>query len=442
MLQLVKQLDLSQVEKKYSSLGRHGYSPQSLLAVWVYASWIGIHEATKVARLLKTDAAFALLSGGYAISGRTLRRFRQQSGALFADVLEQTVRIAMEHGLLEPKDLAIDSLRIRAHASMTEVRTLERSEKRLEELAKEIPTNEAEQARHDAKVSKHEKAIRQCQQRGRTNIVLTNELAGLMKFPNGTSQPGHRVTTTTSGSRNRIVVSVLIDTDSVDFGKLGAAVSGAREVLHRCGLAKSEKMQVAADAGYFCERDLRFAANNQEWVDLLIAEGETGGAHRGETKYFDRTQFEIRSDATAICPAGRLMSGPKVDKGARVRYEGKGCPNCELRPQCTGSQKRSLSIHPEMDVLRQRMRDRMAAPGAKERYGQRIATAEPVYANIEHVMGFRRASSRCAQTVVAEILLKILTHNLSRLLAARRLLWIRITWIYSGQASASVQVAA
>lgn len=204
VLQLVKQLDLSQVEKKYSSLGRHGYSPQSLLAVWVYASWIGIHEATKVARLLKTDAAFALLSGGYAISDRTLRRFRQQSGALFAEALEQTVRIAMERGLLEHKDLAIDSLRIRAHASMTEVRTLERSEKRLAELAKEVPTNEAEQARHDAKVSKHEKAIRQCQQRGRTNVVLTNELAGLMKFPNGTSQPGHRVTTTTSGSRNRM----------------------------------------------------------------------------------------------------------------------------------------------------------------------------------------------------------------------------------------------
>jgi len=122
-----------------------------------------------------------------------------------------------------------------------------------------------------------------------------------------------------------------------------------REVLKRCGLPDSEKLQVAADAGYFCERDLRFAANNQQWVDLLIAEGETGGAHRGKTKYFDRTRFEIRSDGTAICPAGRLMSGPKVDKGERVRYEGKGCTNCELRPQCTGVQKRNLSIHPEMD---------------------------------------------------------------------------------------------
>ena len=36
-------------------------------------------------------------------------------------------------------------------------------------------------------------------------------------------------------------------------------------------------------------------------------------------------------------------------------------------------------------------------------------------------MGFRRASSRFAKTVLAEIFLKVLAHNISRLLARRRL---------------------
>lgn len=40
-------------------------------------------------------------------------------------------------------------------------------------------------------------------------------------------------------------------------------------------------------------------------------------------------------------------------------------------------------------MLRQRMWDRMAELDARERSSQRIATAEPVYANLEHVMDFR-----------------------------------------------------
>jgi len=36
-------------------------------------------------------------------------------------------------------------------------------------------------------------------------------------------------------------------------------------------------------------------------------------------------------------------------------------------------------------------------------------------------MGSRRASSRYEQTILAEMMLKVLAHNVSRLLAARRL---------------------
>jgi hypothetical protein len=42
-------------------------------------------------------------------------------------------------------------------------------------------------------------------------------------------------------------------------------------------------------------------------------------------------------------------------------------------------------------------------------------------------MGFRRASSRHEGTVVAEVLLKVLAHNISRLLSARGL--SRVYWL-------------
>src|SRR6476661_1935032 len=74
--------DVSQAEAQYSSLGRRGYAPRQVLAVWVYASLIGVHHATKLARLLQTDAALQLLSGGHVISRPVLTRFRRRQGAL------------------------------------------------------------------------------------------------------------------------------------------------------------------------------------------------------------------------------------------------------------------------------------------------------------------------------------------------------------------------
>jgi hypothetical protein len=63
----------------------------------------------------------------------------------------------------------------------------------------------------------------------------------------------------------------------------------------------------------------------------------------------------------------------------------------------------------------------MRPPTARQRYNQRIATVEPVFASIQDAMAFRRASARHSSSVLAEVLLKVLAHNLSRLAAARKL---------------------
>src|SRR5687768_15787211 len=82
--EVIESIDTGAVEVRYSSLGRHGFRPKRLLAVWVYASLVGIHHATKLERALKTDAALRLLSGGHAVSRPVLNRFRRQNAELFA----------------------------------------------------------------------------------------------------------------------------------------------------------------------------------------------------------------------------------------------------------------------------------------------------------------------------------------------------------------------
>lgn len=108
----VARLDVSAVEARYSSLGTRGFRPASTLGVWVYASLVGVHASTALARRMATDMALRWLGDGYAMSAGHLRKFRRDNRALFEDALQQTVALAVAEGLLEPEQLAVDSVRL------------------------------------------------------------------------------------------------------------------------------------------------------------------------------------------------------------------------------------------------------------------------------------------------------------------------------------------
>ena len=417
----IEKLDVSAIEAGYSSLGRRGFEPRRRLGVFVYASLIGLHHSTKIAAATKTDAAFRWLSGGWAISSATLRRFRQANEALFGAAIGQTVGLALESGALKADELATDSVRLRAHASTSAARTVERSTKRLEELAA-VDASKWEAVagqEHAAKIKKHEAALKLCEAQGRTNVVVTSPAAGLLKFPTGASGPGHRVTVVAAGKKSRIAIAVLIDADATDYGKLGPAVTEARRVLLDAGLREDTPVRVRADAGYWSKDDLKFAAENAAWLDALIAEGSAAG--KTKTKpHFGRERFTILDDHSARCPADRAMRGPFPQKDGTTHWRGEGCADCPLRAQCTPGKQRTLIVDFDAEALRAKMRTRMTREDAASLYGERIATIEPVFSFLQDRMGFRRVSSRLPQTVRAEILLKVLAHNVARLVARSR----------------------
>jgi hypothetical protein len=413
---MVARFDLASVEQKYSSLGRHGYAPRSVLGVWIYASLLGLHESTKVARALKTDAAFRLLSGGYAISEGTLRRFRRENRELFERLIVQTVCIAHEEGLLKVDELAVDSWRVRAEASLAAVGTLERSKARLDELTAidEAALGEEERLRRDKSLAKHRAIVEECERRGRTNVVRTNPSAGLLKFPYGASAPGHRVTVTAAGATERIVVSAFVDAAPTDHGHLGPAIDGALAILALARALDGRPARAAADAGYWSEEDLVYAAENAHRIAIHVPDQNADRRSR----YFNHDRFRILDDV-ASCPAGAQMRGPVKDGDGNLRYFGVGCAKCPLRSQCTSGVQRTLTVRPAYERAKLEMQQRTAPPGAQAFYKKRLAIIESVFANVEDVMGYRRATARVERSVVAEILLKLLAHNVSRLLAGR-----------------------
>uniref|UniRef100_UPI003D337BB4 transposase n=1 Tax=Corallococcus coralloides TaxID=184914 RepID=UPI003D337BB4 len=249
-----------------------------------------------------------------------------------------------------------------------------------------------------------------------------------MQFPGNGVHPGHRVTVVSSGVRQRLVVGVLLSASGNDKGHLARALQEARRVLRQAGLPASARLQVAADAGYWSEEDLRFAALNRDWVDVLLKESSPTGPLANEPGMLRREAFEFQPSTRAVvCPAGRTMQGPvRNDFDSCEVYSGVGCADCPQRARCTRGPYRKLTVRWDYERFRQAMRQRMSQPGAVARYNQRIATVEPVFASLEHDMRFRRLSSRHPPTVRAEVLLKLLAHNIRRLLTCSRLFCARI----------------
>ena len=270
---------------------------------------------------------------------------------------------------------------------------------------------------HQERVAKHAEALGVCDERGRNSVVMTNPLAAMMKFPDGGTAPAHRVTALSAGARARFIVAVLVTADANDSGLLDPIVEKSLLALARAGVPEQAPRRATADAGYCSHEDLAYAERARNRLDVLIDISVPPGPR---PHLFGRERFVI-DDQGALCPIGRRMKGPWRSRDGSVEFAGVGCTQCPLRAQCTDGKSRSLTVHPELERLRAEMRARLATDEGKRRYSKRMAVIEPVFSNLESVMNFRRAASRDAKSVVAEVLLAVLAHNVTRLLKAARL---------------------
>jgi hypothetical protein len=285
---------------------------------------------SQLASLIVTDAALRFLTGGGRISQSTLTKFRRENATLFSSVLNQTIASGLQEGWVDPQQLAVDGMRLRAHASTKAIRTLERSTKRLAQLAQvDTSTLDPQQAAaHTARVAKHEEAVRLCTEQQRTSVCLTNPTCSLMKFPNGASAPGHRVLATVAGQRERLVVGLIVNDAPTDYGQLQVAIEDARARLTTGGLAQDEPLRCAADAGFLGEDDQRFIIEHRTTIDVIVPPPTEGQRHNDKIPMFKRSDFPRDESGRIRCPAGKLMKPPADTTKRRQVWVGDGCNTC------------------------------------------------------------------------------------------------------------------
>jgi hypothetical protein len=408
--------DFGPIKAKSSPLGRHGLNPEHLLAVWLLGSLQAVHRASQLEQRIKTDTAYRLLSGGHAISATSLRTFRRTNLLFFDQCVNRMIEIAQERGYLDLSETAVDSVRLEADAAEASIRTAVRSNKMVKELsAKDTSAMSPDQReRHQARLEKHTRAVEHCEEMDVTNYSVTDPLAALMKFPHGGAKPGHRLTTVVAGAVIRFCIAYFLSSAPTDHGLLSPTLQALRARLRRVGVPDTFIVKTAADAGFCDEDDVGVAHKNELGIDVVLAQQSFSGAGVGDKSLFGKEHFKIEGEL-CICPAGTKMRGPVRDGGKLVKWMGVGCKTCPLHAQCTTSAARKVKHNPVTAQARADLRQRMEDPVRKALYGKRGPIVESMYSVLEDAMEFRRVSSRHPATTQAEIVLKILAYNLSRL---------------------------
>lgn len=287
---------------------------------------------------------------------------------------------------------------------------------------------------------------------------LTDPDSAKMATPHGVVQ-GYNGVAVVDG-RHQIVVHAEALGEGQENHLLAPMVQATRETFAAIGAAPDvfAHATLTADSGYHSAQSV--AAMQHSGVDAYVADQEMrprdpAFANAGRYKERHRTEQRRRArqrgrprsawftpadfvyDATTqtcLCPAGQRLYRSGVDvisagyRGAHFKAPKRACRPCRLRRQCLRHPERTvqrqvmfftervpgtrrLSQPPPLAI--EGMKRKIDSPRGRRIYGRRIATVEPVFANIQN-KGLRRFTLRGQRKVSAQWKLFTLVHNIEK----------------------------
>jgi len=368
------------IKSVQSSPGRPATDPQTLLALWVYATVDGVGSARRLERLCQEHDVYRWLVGGVPINYHMLSDFRVEHKEALDTLLTEIIAAMMRAELVTLKRVAQDGTKVRANAGGGSFHRRATLDKCHREAKEQVELLAKEREHPDPELSRRERAARERaakEREWRVEEALKNleevqaakerqkKRAGKKRAEKitearaSTTDPEARVMRMPDGGfRPAYNVQLVTDVDSLVVVGVAVSNSGTDQ-----GEALEVEQQVAKRAGKHPEQYLM----DSGFVDLeQIIEME-------------------RSGVAVYAPPKAGHEAPKANDPAEIA----------------------------------KWRARMSTEEGKETYKQRDSTAEWSNAQIKGRHGVHQFGVRGIERVTSFMLLMAVTHNLLR--------WITLT---------------
>jgi len=459
-----EQLDLSALDAKFrnDTTGASAYDPRVMLKIVLLAYSRGLITSRKIEAACEHNVLFMAVSGdarpSYTHIAKFVRELGPQIGALFAQVLVTCDRL----GLIGRSMFAIDGVKLPANASKersgTHAELAHRAE-RLERAATKIIAAHQAQDEHGAPLDSQRQArIDELKREARatrefiaTHAKRVNRKGAELKT--NVTDPDSAKMATSKGVIQGYAAQAAVDSANqiivaADLIGSGSEQSMLLPMIDKANLRDANTL-ITADAGYYSDENIK--ALHDKGIPALIADNamrqrdeRIDRAHhkaKGEVLYDKRTSiqtiklyrpehFTFHGDNRAACPAGRtLTSNGSIythPSGARVQQfkaRDEDCQACALRHRClknpASGKGRTVSLFGRALVddndPSQKMRRAIDSAPGRALYSRRIATVEPVFANIRHHKRMSRFTLRGKTKVGTQWQLYCLVHNIEKI---------------------------
>jgi transposase len=476
--EMIEELDLEALVRKYKGGGTSAYHPKMLLKVLIYAYTQRTFSSRQIAKALRENINYLWLSGMNQPDHRTINRFRGEIMKLVVEeVFYGVIEQLLDRGYIDLEKYFVDGTKIEANANkysfvwrksteknkgklQEKVRTLLKEideieaadeerygEKDLEEMGegKEIDSEELKKAAHrineklkkEPKNKKLKKAKRDLEKdyipreekyeqqakkfKGRNSYSKTDEDATFMRMKedhmlNGQLKPGYNIQ---MGTENQFVVGYSVHQRVGDTSCL-------KEHLEKLKNWLGEYPEtLTADAGYGSEENYAYLQekNITAYVKYNTFHYEQKKRYKKNNPYRTENFTYQAEEDQYVCPQGKKLrylftkkniSDNRYVSNRRI-YECLDCKECPVKLACTKSKyNRRLYIGVELMKMKKTAHDNLESPRGKEMRSRRPIEVESVFGRLKQNWGFRRFLLRGKEKVNTEWGILCIAHNLAK----------------------------
>ena len=461
------QLDLRNLDRRYRNddTGSTAYDPRVLLKIILLAYSRGMISSRSIERACRENVLFMAISGDCAPQFTTLAKFVRELRSEITELFTQVLMTCDAQGLIGRQMFAIDGVKLPSNAAKKRSGThteLARQAERMEAsvtamLAAHQSRDEANRAEDD-EPDNTQRIDRLAHEAARTRNFLAihkerRSRKGAIRKSNTTDNDSAKMATSKGVIQGYTGIAA-VDARHQIIVAAHAHGSGSEQeallpMVDRTAPFRTQHTLITADAGYHSEANLKQL--HAQVIPALIADGlmrkrdprlADQGRHQTRphplhdkrppkpTAKFQPKDFHYDPIAqTCICPAGKSLysNGRHCTTNGRTHHKFQGsqsaCGACDLRARCLR--------HPDRTPTRQvaffhkqqasplpyteRMKQAIDSPEGRRRYGQRMATVEPVFGNLRYNKRLDRFTLRGQAKVNTQWHLFCLVHNIEKL---------------------------
>ena len=470
--QVIDNLNLDPILKKYDGGGCPAYHPRLMLKVLIYGYLTNLYSSRKIEQALQQNIHFMWLSGMSYPDHNTINRFRSDRlKGVLKEVFSQVVLLLVDHGHITLKEAYLDGTKIEANANRYTFvwgKAIKRSRDRIKSQLKElwsyaeiVAKEELEHNEPDdfeeinaekvlQTIENIDKALegkevekkikqklsyakknwpdnlkrydRQEKQMGdRNSISKTDTDATFMRMKedhmlNGQLKPAYNWQIST---QDQYILGYTLHQTTADTTTLQTHIESLKD-----NLGENPEVLVA-DAGYGSQENYEYLENNH--IEAYV---KFNNFHKEQTRKWKDNPHRIenlyynKELDCYYCPMGQAMEfiGNKKRKTklgyiqVYKKYQAKNCNGCPMRGACNKAEgNRIIEVNPKLARYKQLIRKKLLSEKGLKYRSQRPADVEAVFGNIKHNHNFKRFMLRGLEKVEIEAGLISMAHNLRKM---------------------------